>query len=357
MKLKNEQIEDIKKIINGIVNEEKVSGFDYDVAPLTIIEYYKNPILKKKMTINRAFEPLKAKGFYDIKERDICIFINGTNKVNFPKKLASIIKTTYHEIRHFQQYNEEMNDDYFSYEDFIKLYEIFLITQTSKSDYKARHDEYFLEIDANVYGISKTKEYLEKHNLLTEENRIFIEEKSKEYQLDYDKYDIQLTLKKFHEICQNKHIKNIDFWFFDIFYTNDLKKFKSINEIMSNPDIEKIDKRIIRDILSSEHFIKSVDFSTISEQEKNILMNALNETLEIYTRKRTNCIKQFQQETIDSKNWLKLDTKISNKISFCYSSIERIYKSLKRDISQIEIHQHYSNLEDIVEKDRKTSIR
>lgn len=357
MKLKDEQIEDIKRIINDIVNEEKKSGFDYNVAPLTIIEYYKNPIFKNGITIDRTFKPLKANGFYDIKEKDICVFIKSSNIVKFPKKLASIIKTTYHEIRHFQQYNEEINDEFFSYEDFIKLYEIFLITQTNKSDYKARHDEYFLEIDANVYGINKTKEYLEKHNLLTEENRIFIEQKNKEYQLDYDKYDIQLTLKKFHEACQIKHIKNIDFWFFDIFYTNDLKKIKSINEIIYNPNIEKIDKRILRDILSSEHFIKSIDFSTITEKEKNILMNVLNETLEVYTNKRINCIKQFQQELIDSKNWLKLDTSISNKISLCYNSIERIYKSIKRDISQIEVGKHYSNIEDIVEKDRKTSIR
>ena len=41
----------------------------------------------------------------------------------------------------------------------------------------------------------------------------------------------------------------------------------------------------------------------------------------------------------------------------CYNSIERIYKSIKSDISQIEVGKHYSNIEDIVEKDRKTSIR
>ena len=56
MKLTTAQIKQLKEIITEIANEEKKKvSVDYDIEILTVIEYYKSLIFKKKYQKNSLF--------------------------------------------------------------------------------------------------------------------------------------------------------------------------------------------------------------------------------------------------------------------------------------------------------------
>ena len=357
MKLTTAQIKQLKEIITEIANEEKKKvSVDYDIEILTVIEYYKSLIFKKKLSLHKIYMPIWANGFHNLDQKNIGILIHSNTKLSFPEKLVEIIKTTFHEMRHAYQYNcDESSDEYQSYLDFvIKFEEVTRAFETS--DYKNKHDQYFFEIDANVYGVNKAFEYLEEKNLLTEENRKFLELMKIKYEFDLVNFDIQKLLKKFHEICRTKEVSSTH-WFMQIFYTENLRQFKSISEILSNPDINRIDKKILRDILSSEHFIASIDFSVLTEEEINVVLNALNETIELQIERRIKFMKFFQDGILDNKNWLILDVSTSSRISAYSNVINKITNFKQQKFAQIELPNESTKIVEEENLEYKTNLQ
>ena len=136
------------------------SGIDLNFFPITFLEYYSDYVSDKK-SIDKmffGFIPVFHRGGFRVNEtRDIVVFLHPTNNANLiSKKIFNLVKNCYHEIRHFHQENL----DAYSYEGFLVEMENYISGCGLDIRYALHHDKYFVELDANLYGISKTKEYM-----------------------------------------------------------------------------------------------------------------------------------------------------------------------------------------------------
>ncbi len=93
--------------------------------------------------------------FNNLKEKDIVIFLNRIDKIEKVDNIFQLARTCYHEVRHSIQ----QNFDNYSYEGFLRNIDLL---RTNKIYYQVEHDSFSFEIGANLYGISKAKEYIKK---------------------------------------------------------------------------------------------------------------------------------------------------------------------------------------------------
>lgn len=288
---------EMKQIIADIINQEKEENdIRANVFPVTYSEYYKKHIFDKNFKLVNAIGlvclPLYAGGYTNYEGDKIIIFLDKiTKRVNIERKMARLIEVCCHELRHtFQnEYNE------YSYAAVLTMMEKYLKSIPYNNDYLFEHDKYFFEIDANLYGITKSKKYLEKdYPELYVKIKEELDKKERIYKYDYMMYDASNTVDMFlkcskiiSKIKQATSISKLGFEkiekspALDIFLNED-SSFKNIKEIMNNEKFYEIDKRIIYAFFSSQTFLESIDFDNVEVEELSIVKKALEYTNNIY---------------------------------------------------------------------------
>ncbi len=303
--MKKLSTKEMKKIAYEIISKE-LEKYDLDarIFTVTTLEYYIKYIPSVNFeSISDLIQTLKfpfiTRGltfwanYYKTSSPDIITFINYFKKLDNP--LFELLKNCFHETRHCIQFKF----DNYSYKKFLCNMEA-VINIYAWSKYNSCHDDFSFEIGANIYGITKTKEFLKNnypHIYNLEKNRI--ERFEKVYKLDYILYDATEQLDKTIDIVKSQEIQiNNDYPCFNIFL-NDNNSFKSMKDIIENPDLKKFDERILYTILSSNSYLESVDIEKLSNEELAILNEALQYTYTIYNNQYKFILTSFTNKDIN----------------------------------------------------------
>ena len=288
---------EMKQIIADIIEQEKEeNAIKANVFPVSYSEYYKKHVFDKNFKLTKImgllYLPLYAGGYTNYEGDKIIIFLDKIRKrVNIERKIARLIEVCCHEFKHtFQnEYNE------YSYATVLTMMEKYLKCIPYNKDYLLEHDKYYFEIDAKLYGIIKSKEYLKKdYPELYEKVKKELAKKERKYKYDYMMYDasntVDMFLKCLRIINKIEQITGVvkpelekikKFPALSIFLNED-GSFKSIKEMIDNEKFGKIDKRIIYAFLSSQTFLENTDFNSVSIEELLIIKKALEYTNNIY---------------------------------------------------------------------------
>ncbi len=256
--LSKETIKKMKIIAYAVISKEfeNYPNMKVHLFPVTNFEYYTRCIKQFiKICADNGFHPnkneflgfiknpFKYAGFnYNFEENSkiesiICVFINKIEKYKSP--YVNFLRTCYHEARHIIQENFGNN----SYAKFLQYIDR-LLMRNSYADYDKSHDNYSIEIGANLYAtfrVEEAIEKLEKMETIKNSNRYkldkcYIEDLKKAYKLDYMLFDAVNHLNKALNVVNKKKLKiNDEIPIFHIF-TNDDNSFKPIHDMVKNPN-------------------------------------------------------------------------------------------------------------------------
>lgn len=353
--MKKLSTKEMKEVAYKIISNEleEYTNMEIYVSPVTNFEYYTNYIGKfiKFYTDNELYlgknkflelikrpfnnttiaytqhfvysEEDKKTGFINF----ICILIDKIKKDKHSH--IELLRACYHEARHSIQLNFDIN----SYACFLHYAEGVLINN-NYTNYNKSHDNYSIEIGANLYGIFKTEDFLKnKYPDVYKLEKGYIKGLETSFKLDYMLYDAVGQMNKALELVNKKSLKiNDEIPIFNIFMGDD-NSFKSINDIIKNPNFEKIDKRIVYTVLSSDLFLNSIDIEKLSDIELTTLNEALQYTYTIYSNQYKFIWEKFNNEEINFK--------------FFIESAKRLIKNIK------EIDKHLLLLNNAKENKRQ----
>ena len=289
-------ISEMKRIVKEITaSESKKYGINIDARPITFVDII-NPKLFKNgnYTIDKRrrdlsnYINLRCGGYNDMKGTTV-IYLDKLDRISHKSmdSMFLLVNTCYHEVRHSVQ----QTFDRYSYERFLLDMEIFSMIGDSYSHYKRNHDEYFSEIDANLYSIRMAREYL-KNNYpdIYKKDKEKIDKNENYYIVNYKLYNPSYfidrviprikTLSPFHndEISKRDFIESAS-PVLSIFL-KDNGSFKRPNEVLNNSKYEELDKRIIYVIFSSLSFLDELrNIINLSPGEIRII----NESIEYAT--------------------------------------------------------------------------
>ena len=352
-------LDEMKKIAHQIIqSEEEKYNIKIKTFPITFIEYYKDYEKNEKFSlikkVNLALTPLYASGFNDLKGNTV-IFLNDFNKIEkIEGRLFRLLQVCFHEARHSEQ--QQFNE--YSYEGFFSEIDHYIKIATMGIDYILEHDNYSFEIGANLYGVSRAKEYLkENYPNLYEKDKEEIDTLERRYQYDYLMYDASFTLDRFLSIAnqlnkiakldkKNKVTKKATISpVLDIFF-NGPAEVKKVKEIIEHEKFKTLDKRIIYAFFSSKTFLESVDFDKLDEKEFNIIREAIEYTNQVYKNQEKITEEAKNNNTISNLQYLKEQKSIIKKIAFVsniyqkkvmkFINITRSNTERKRHIDEIE---------------------
>ena len=207
---KKARIEELKRISQEALLEEKeFYGINPDVLFVTVGEYYDRDVFKDKTLLKKISDgvrKIRTRGFFDISTGNSFVFVNKTFKIGniySDDMLSDMVFVGYHEFRHKLQHL----DGFVSPSDKAIIMQERTLQQYSRKDYINRHDQYFMEADANLYGLKRTKSFLKRKypdiygNV---ESRL----EAKEHMTDFylNNYDYQSLFDSFYDICCEENI-------------------------------------------------------------------------------------------------------------------------------------------------------
>lgn len=323
---RNLDVNEMKKIAHEIIEEEsKKYNFKINCLPLTFLEYYNNYISGKKFKLFRIFRYKMIDGFNDLNGNAV-IFIDKINKIeNIEGKIFRLAEICYHEARHTIQ----QTFNAYSYDCFFAQIEFYIRSVTLDVDYKFFHDKYSFEIGANLYSVSKAKEYLKnRYPSLYEEEKDRIEKLEKRYNYDYLIYDAADTFERFIQIRKNV-INKCDFRLRDVspvleIFMNEDNTFKEVSQIINNDKFKLIDSKIVSAFFSCKSFLESVDMEKLSDEELDIINNSLQYTNKVYQNQTKLIEKTYKEKAITFLEYLKSEKSLMSKIKF----IDRYFTKL-----------------------------
>jgi len=344
-KERTKRIQILKSIAKEIVTlESEKNNINIEAIPLTIVEYYKSEFFKKNFVLldknRKEFnnyilgKPFYTEGFYNHNKKQIIVFIKKVYEENFDLILINFINCLYHEIRHVIQHRDLNNASYqsfiFSMERFIKYFDA--------KFYDNNHDDFFMEIDAHLCGITNTIDYLEKNNLLKHQHQENLEYAKKIYQDQFDNYNIDLFIQRFNNIVKNNfdvQINNFDNWI-SVFYNQD-KSFKSLEQISKDPKINYINSKFLKFFITSEDFIESIDFNSLDHNYQSLIMNLMDWKINHYQARLDSDTKRFEEGLITENGLIKRKAYIYKKITY--------YTDKKRNFMNIAMNQYDNDLD------------
>ena len=369
MRLSNQSftIRDLKQLLweayesDYSMHKGKVKFF-----PLMANEWTRSPIFKKILSLypgsgyKLSEMPLRLAGVYFSEEQSFCVFLKSNQITRYSESLfqTSIKKTVdylisvFHELahhydevwRHDISINNELPYNIFIYDinNFVSIHDL--------KHYESHHDDYYDEILEELYGVKRTRKFLQSKGMLTEEIELMLTEYENNILFAENNYDIHIFLQKFHEIVMNDSGESVQnnpyaklFYEFDTFYGHQLYShyvgFRSIDEILMIAKARSINSRILNDFFSSKDFLDSLDFNNLSSKNKQVIMNAIEYALEIESNRRKKNKEFYQNRQIEIKQYLDADARICSKIAYFNIKLEE----LKTIISLSNVNE---NLED-----------
>lgn len=319
IRLNGLKIEDLKQIIEEITDEEQKEVFpeELKVHPIYLHEYYKIDKVKArwklvdfKERIAIIKDSLETPGLNFTRDNEIYIVltillketikkrINNSN----PHQLVELITTIYHEIGHSHQRIKKDNYSYFERMTITSIEEY--VKNKNEAHYGKNHDDYLSEIDADIYGITKSEQFLKRNNLFESEKEYIKELKTKHY-LRKKNYNFDKIFEEFYRLYQKvvnhggKIKNNLPLeTFIDIFFEKDTANFKNIIDICRNKNFDTLDKEMFCRVLTSRPFIEQLNFKELTRDEISFMIEIIKYIFEQEENKRR------YNESIEKKNLL-----------------------------------------------------
>lgn len=276
---------EIKKFVNKIKKSNEFAKMKINIVQFSNSRIKRNLKLNKdeRTHLIREFIRPSVGGCYSNKEDKIFLYVDNyirpirVSKIEKKKAFSRIIQGIFHEYRHRIQYNfrKEENFDLI----FCDISQ-FVMEYRDKIDYLSKHDSFFIEIDANNYGVNKTIEYFSYHPEMSEyydERDLNVHRMLYDYDLcvyDFDKewsyYNVLREMLPFKELKTKIRRDKNKVWH-KVFY-GDKKRLKSIDEIVNHEDFDKVDDRFVNYVFTSRYFNKQLDYSLLSRNLVKMLL-------------------------------------------------------------------------------------
>lgn len=307
-------IQEKKEIIYQIIEEEKRKyGITFETTPIIIGKIFSSTAYKKNLKLSNPDSQIRYitpwwSGVYKDKEKTLFIVIENVCKLIPMHYLADLIMFCYHEVKHVYQDNIAIKEP--TYHSFLMQIETEIIkTKFGRKNYAKYHDNYLFEIDANIYMIERTMEYLKKSSYYSERDKKYLENLQKKYEKGNNMYDVSEKIGMIDRVVKMKPAETLEkISMLNFFYKQD-GSFKPISEIMVN--IDKIDSEIIEAMLSSDVFLKQLPSDKLNEEEREFMIDILKK---VYEKE----LKKHQSENVsvnDLKEYLHYSKSIIEKIN------------------------------------------
>lgn len=290
---------DYSNIIKLILNDFK-SSFNTSVE----IKYDSKENI---MQYNSKFKVRNnAAGFYDTKSKTIYFFSETIEKIrakNYDNKqyendngLTFLIFALFHELEHFIQREcpEKLRKQFKFAKSMYAIEEMIIKINQFDSDiidfdYKKKHDNFLLEIDADIKGNNNAISFI-KHHGITRINLRYFDLMQSYNNFRINNYDIPIMLnqfikivKKYPDILKNKGWLDCDEL---IQFFNQDGTVKSIDELMS------IQNNLTPYFVSSISCIYSLNDTQINEKQIQFINKCLKLVIDEHEEKQKN-LKEF----------------------------------------------------------------
>ena len=293
-------------LIQRIVEEEKQKyNITIDIETPTVIEYYKQNLIDKKISISRVVNTILAgmnvAGYSKTEDNYICIFDKKGNldfALKHPLKymqdpsITEAITTfiTYHEIRHILQYQKaELFTDY---EHFCINYLRELNTKyILNNEY---HDSQYLEIDADIYGFDKTKEKFKENKTICS----YLQQQESKAIYRKNTYKFDYYFNNFIKKIQNGFNEETYQYnpYLNIFWNKD-GTFKKLFKIINNSRFLKNSLLTAR-IITSDAYMATIDFDNMTIEEQQAIDYQVEQIVYALNQNKNNITKLYKDRRI-----------------------------------------------------------
>lgn len=348
-------IQDLKKLL------KETFDFDYEkhkgkvkLFPLTILEWYKSDILKRQICLNNSriniserYKSVQAAGTYFQSQKSIAIFFQRSEisslleytRFTLKELILYYIVVLFHELEHHYQYDyryitrktTEINLFDFTYD--IEH----LVMGNNWEHYQAHHDEYWIEIDANLYSVNRTHTFLKSKGLMTKKIEKNLQKHKNKYLFALNNYDIHDFLHELHKIVREGSKVDINnYWYLWLLYENN-GQFNSIDDIIYCANKLEIDEEVLKYFLSSKDFLESLDFNSLSKENKQVIISAIEYALQIEINRYKKNNEFLRNKRITLKQYLIASKKTFNKITYFNKKIEELKMTMNLSDTKTKI--------------------
>ena len=364
----NEENKQIKEYAKKIKNLP-----DFKNLNIYIVQYNDTPTFNKKLKLVNFYDQQIKKvtsiansicfggGLYHYLKKEILIFLD--NQIRFgriksikislsqeklevkhekeyiKKTCCSILKTMYHEKRHYLQHETKNN----SFESIMQQIEIDLKTSVyGIFKYLTKHDSWYIEIDANDYGVNMALDYYKNNPQDDNVDLKYLEYLQKKYLRDdllYDfdsfftMYNICLEKLPIRHYLLNKYFKDTkEMTWYKVLYGNE-NKLKSIEDILNNPLVNDIDSKFINLVLTSKYLNKDTDYANLEYKTLVKLYEAFQIRLE------TICSNIDKISNIDIKIKTNDLNRVKEDIIWCNKILIELQEQINNNKSKIKYKQ------------------
>ena len=319
----------MKEIAYDIFREEcEVNNITFDFFPLTFVEYFKGFEKREGRSFKLSDYKQYKRAFGYHLDGEVYIFLSKFNRKRRYKilNLLYLVDACYHEVRHVMQ----RDFDSLGYEFFLRRIGKLIAFMDCKA-YETYHDCFSFEIGADMYAISKTREYLmKKYPDYYEEVKEGIELMENKIEFNYLIYD---AVAKF-EYCLYNYKKytgdNFDYveslfecCCFNVFL-NDDGTFKNFRDIISDFRFNYLDSRIINVVFSCDEFLDGLNIEDLSLEEIDIITNSLQYTCTVYKNQKNYVEKCVANGKLEKEDVFELVNYYDLRINRYESVLEKI---------------------------------
>lgn len=326
-------VSEIKTRLRKIYEQELEPHNDIvEFFPLTIVQYYKSPIFKERLELSHLsfkeiVKPFKCIG-YHARNNNIVIFIR-KKKIKNMYDLPMFIKTLYHELKHYKQHMMSKNSKDVNLDKVRYDMEAFIM-QNDYEHYETNYYGYYFEMEAELYALNKSLKYLQENGLLSDNLRWQYEKEKEVILFIMCNFNIQIYLKKIHEIMQTDFIE-IQSWLF-IFYNKD-GTFKKIEEILDLINLYDVGEDVFNIFFTSEAFLASADFSSLTSEQQNVISKALQSSYELEIERYKNNFNFLKKGIIIQKMLIRANSLIAKRLIQYSKKIEELKNINLSDIN------------------------
>ena len=325
---KEKRMKELKDLCHFLlIREVENDGILLNIYPMTIFEYYKSDFFSKKTVlqkIRRMFEIRNSGGFLDVASGYVLLFIDRLGKdenIYSVEKMAAVIFAVYHEYRHLLQSSDERNS----------LERILIDVEMKKNvvmfdNYLENHDNFFIECDADLYALNKTKDFFKEYDLDNYDSALkYLKELEESVKFRLNNFDYQRFFDEFYELCEQKNIKVSEFnnSILNIFY-DEFNKFRSLKEIASLSLKHKIDNKIICGIVGSNYFLEQLDYSNLENEERQMIFEVLNMIINDEVKRYHINTELYKNGISGTKLYLSLCDLTAKKVTYLEDKCEKL---------------------------------
>jgi hypothetical protein len=237
-----------------------------------------------------------ASGCYDVGTKRIFLFSDVIDKINYKNYdnqngtynngLAFLIMACFHELQHRMQFEhpeklkkqEHYAREMYGIESFIIKHRNDC-PELMEFDYKKFHDNFLLEIDADIKGVNNAIAFSRAWNFNCINHKYYeIFRQYNEYRMQ--NYDILAMVNQFLKIAKNRKpndtLPSQALKFFD--RAGNLKKISEMMEVKGSS--------IIQYVVASKDFLSSIEQSELTKEQCGFLIDCISEVLrEHYSKK------------------------------------------------------------------------